>query len=47
VGLRNVCDRVAARFEGAATCSYGPRTDGCGFRVDIVMPLLQEALAAQ
>ena len=38
VGLRNVCDRLAARFDGAAECHYGARPGG-GFRVDLVLPL--------
>jgi two-component sensor histidine kinase len=46
VGLRNVCDRIAARFDHAATCTYGPRPEG-GYRVEVVIPLQQEALAAQ
>jgi signal transduction histidine kinase len=37
VGLRNVCDRLAARFNGAAECHYGPRPEG-GFRVELTMP---------
>ena len=40
VGLRNVCDRLAARFAGAAECHYGARPGG-GFRVDLVLPLRQ------
>jgi hypothetical protein len=40
VGLRNVCDRLAARFDGAAGCRYGARPGG-GFRVDLVLPLRQ------
>jgi two-component system LytT family sensor kinase len=38
VGLRNVCDRLAARFDGAAECRYGPRPEG-GFRVELTLPL--------
>ncbi len=38
VGLKNVADRLAARFDGSAECRYGPRPDG-GFRVDLVLPL--------
>jgi hypothetical protein len=41
VGLSNVRERLAARFDGAASCSYGPR-DGGGFRVDLTMPLLRD-----
>ena len=40
VGLRNVCDRLATRFDGAAECRYGARPGG-GFRVDLVLPLRQ------
>jgi len=38
VGLRNVCDRLAARFGDAASCHYGARAEG-GFRVSLSMPL--------
>jgi signal transduction histidine kinase len=38
VGLRNVCDRLAARFGATATCHYGARAEG-GFRVALTMPL--------
>jgi len=41
VGLSNVRQRLTARFDGAASCSYGPR-DGGGFRVDLTMPLLHD-----
>jgi two-component system, LytTR family, sensor kinase len=41
VGLSNVRQRLAARFDGAASCSYGPR-EGGGFRVDLTMPLLRD-----
>jgi two-component system, LytTR family, sensor kinase len=41
VGLSNVRARLAARFDGAASCSYGPRSGG-GFRVDLTMPLLRD-----
>jgi two-component system LytT family sensor kinase len=44
VGLRNVRDRLAARFDGAAECRYGPRPDG-GFRVDLILPLAREEAA--
>ncbi len=37
VGLRNVCERLAARFGGAAECRFGPRPDG-GFRVELTLP---------
>jgi signal transduction histidine kinase len=40
VGLRNVCERLAARFAGTAECRYGARPGG-GFRVDLVLPLRQ------
>ncbi len=39
VGLRNVSARLATRFGDEARCSFGARTSGCGFRVEIVMPL--------
>jgi sensor histidine kinase YesM len=38
VGLRNVCERLAARFGDQATCQYGTRPQG-GFRVTLTMPL--------
>jgi LytS/YehU family sensor histidine kinase len=38
VGLRNVCDRLLARFGADAGCHYGPRSDG-GYRVLLSMPL--------
>ena len=38
VGLSNVRQRLTARFDGAASCSYGPR-DGGGCRVDLQFPL--------
>ena len=38
VGLRNVCDRLAARFGDAASCTHGARYDG-GYRVELSMPL--------
>jgi sensor histidine kinase YesM len=41
VGLSNVRDRLAARFDGAASSSHGPRDSG-GFRVDLTMPLLRD-----
>ena len=37
VGLANVCQRLDARFGGAATCEYGPLDDG-GFEVRLVLP---------
>jgi LytS/YehU family sensor histidine kinase len=42
VGLRNVCDRLIARFGDAATCHYGARPEG-GFRVALTMPLRMHA----
>ena len=38
VGLRNVCERLAAQFGAAADCHYGARPQG-GFRVSLSMPL--------
>ncbi|MBV9841523.1 MAG: histidine kinase [Sphingomonadaceae bacterium] len=38
VGLRNVCDRLAARWGEAASCHYGP-ADGHGFTVSLSMPI--------
>jgi len=38
VGLRNVRDRLVARFDGKADVRFG-RRDGGGFRVDLTMPL--------
>jgi two-component system, LytTR family, sensor kinase len=38
VGLRNVCERLAARFGAQADCRYGARPQG-GFRVALTMPL--------
>ena len=42
VGLNNVCERLAARFGGAASCEHGPRPGG-GYRVTLAMPVLSEA----
>jgi two-component system LytT family sensor kinase len=42
VGLRNVCDRLAARFGAQASCNYGARPEG-GFRVALSMPLRMHA----
>ena len=42
VGLRNVCDRLAARFGEAAACHYGARPEG-GFRVSLSMPFRMHA----
>ena len=41
VGLPNVCERLAARFGNAASCTYGPRMAG-GFVVEMIMPLVRE-----
>lgn len=41
VGLANVRDRLAARFDGAARIAFGPR-DGGGFRCDLTLPLLRD-----
>jgi len=38
VGLANVCERLAARFAGAADCEAGPLPAG-GYRVTLSMPL--------
>jgi two-component sensor histidine kinase len=40
VGLRNVRDRLAARFGDAAHCHWGPRAGG-GFAVRISLPLVR------
>jgi LytS/YehU family sensor histidine kinase len=40
VGLNNVCDRLAARYNGGAACTYGPKPEG-GFKVELRMPLQQ------
>jgi two-component system LytT family sensor kinase len=40
VGLRNVRDRLAARFGDAAHCHWGPRAGG-GFAVRITLPLVR------
>jgi hypothetical protein len=40
VGLGNVCERLSARFGGAAQCSYAPIETG-GFRVSLTMPLVR------
>ena len=42
VGLANVRDRLATRFDGAANIAFGPR-DGGGFRCDLTLPLLRDA----
>ena len=38
VGLGNVCERLRARFGGAAQCEFGPIDDG-GYRVVMTLPL--------
>jgi two-component system, LytTR family, sensor kinase len=38
VGIKNVCDRLKARFGDASACLRGPRPGG-GWRVELVMPL--------
>jgi two-component system LytT family sensor kinase len=40
VGLRNVRDRLTARFGEAATCRWGPRAEG-GFVVMLTLPLVR------
>jgi hypothetical protein len=40
VGLRNVSERLAARFGDAAHCHWGPRAGG-GFAVRLTMPLVR------
>jgi two-component system, LytTR family, sensor kinase len=38
VGMKNVCDRLKARFGDASLCLHGPRPEG-GWRVELSMPL--------
>ncbi|HEX8443356.1 MAG TPA: histidine kinase [Allosphingosinicella sp.] len=40
VGLTNVCERLSARFGGAAECQFGPIETG-GYRVILTMPLVR------
>ncbi|WP_284734635.1 sensor histidine kinase [Sphingosinicella terrae] len=40
VGLRNVCDRLTARYGSRAGCLHGPDPDG-GFTVHIFMPVIR------
>jgi hypothetical protein len=40
VGLTNVCERLSARFGGAAQCRFGPIETG-GYRVTLTMPLVR------
>ena len=41
VGLRNVCDRLTARYGARAGCLSGPDPDG-GFTVHIFLPVVKE-----
>lgn len=41
VGLRNVCDRLEARFGDASECRWGPRPGG-GFAVRLAMPAVRD-----
>jgi LytS/YehU family sensor histidine kinase len=41
VGLRNVRDRLEARFGDAAECAWGPRPGG-GFAVSLFMPAVRD-----
>jgi two-component system LytT family sensor kinase len=43
VGLKNVADRLKARFGDEASCRYGPLPNG-GFGVTIFMPLIRNGL---
>jgi LytS/YehU family sensor histidine kinase len=38
LGLRNVRERLAARFDGEAACSYGPKPGG-GYAVHLLLPM--------
>jgi signal transduction histidine kinase len=40
VGLRNVCDRLVARYGARAGCMHGPDPDG-GYTVHIYMPVVR------
>jgi LytS/YehU family sensor histidine kinase len=42
VGLRNVRDRLQARFGDAAKCDWGLRPGG-GFAVNLAMPAVRDA----
>jgi hypothetical protein len=42
VGLRNVCDRLMARFGDRARCRWGSRDEG-GFGVDLTLPISRDA----
>ena len=41
VGIANVCQRLAARFGGKATCDFGPRAEG-GYEVHLTLPLTRK-----
>jgi hypothetical protein len=43
VGLRNVCDRLAARFGDRASCRWGPREEG-GHGVLLTLPITPDDL---
>ena len=40
VGLRNVCDRLTARYGTRAGCIHGPDPDG-GFTVHLYLPVIR------
>jgi LytS/YehU family sensor histidine kinase len=40
VGLRNVCDRLIARYDNRAGCLHGPDPDG-GYTVHLFMPVVR------
>jgi two-component system LytT family sensor kinase len=40
VGLRNVCDRLVARYDNRAGCMHGPDPDG-GYTVHLYMPVVR------
>jgi sensor histidine kinase YesM len=40
VGLKNVCDRLTARYGTRAGCMHGPDPDG-GFTVHLYMPVVK------
>lgn len=42
IGLSNVRERLAAAYDGMASCTYGPRESG-GFRVELQIPLQFDA----
>ena len=43
VGLKNVTDRLRARFGEEASCRYGPLPNG-GFGVTLFMPLIRNGV---